>query len=328
VTLNSPLASPKATIDRLTQWQIGTRKSLGQHFLIDDGVVGRILRLAAPVADEAVIEVGPGIGTLTEALLLVGARVFAIEKDERLLPVLADIASRYPGRFTFTHADALSFLAALGTTDTPEAPSLPPSPAPSAPAGSTSTSAGSTLASAPSATPAPGTSATALVANLPYAVAATIVLDCFQHLPTVQSATVMVQKEVAERMVAEPGSKDYGAYTVKLRLFAKPAARFTVSPTSFLPPPRVDSAVIRLDRHDEQPGAAELRACFTVIEAAFAERRKTVRNSMRSSFAARGLDPAQVDALLAASAIPPTARGETLTVEDFRRLGHHFAASG
>ncbi|MDR2106192.1 MAG: 16S rRNA (adenine(1518)-N(6)/adenine(1519)-N(6))-dimethyltransferase [Coriobacteriales bacterium] len=330
MTLNSPLASPKATIDRLTQWQIGTRKSLGQHFLIDDGVVGRILRLAAPVADEAVIEVGPGIGTLTEALLLVGARVFAIEKDERLLPVLADIASRYPGRFTFTHADALSVLAVLGTTcttgitDTPDALNSPPSSTLSVPAtAATSTPAGN----APSATAAPGTSATALVANLPYAVAATIVLDCFQHLPTVQSATVMVQKEVAERMAAEPGSKDYGAYTVKLRLFAKPAARFTVSPSSFLPPPRVDSAVIRLDRHDEQLGAAELRACFTVIEAAFAERRKTVRNSMRSSFAARGLDPAQVDALLAASAISPTARGETLTVADFRRIGHHFAAS-
>jgi 16S rRNA (adenine1518-N6/adenine1519-N6)-dimethyltransferase len=288
VTLHSPLASPKATIERLAREGISLRKSLGQHFLIDDGVIGRILRLAAPQADDVVLEVGPGIGTLTEALLRRGATVVAVEKDERLLPLLAELRSRYPDRLTLIHADALDLCHPV---------------------------------------PLCHHSPTRLIANLPYAVAATVVLDCFQRLPTIQSATVMVQREVAARMAAEPGSKDYGAYTVKLQLLALPGARFTVSPTSFLPPPRVDSTVIRLDRRAAQPSDAELSACFTVADAAFAERRKTIRNSMRSHFAAHGLDPAQVDALLADAAIPPTVRGETLSVETFRRLAHHFATS-
>jgi 16S rRNA (adenine1518-N6/adenine1519-N6)-dimethyltransferase len=284
VTVYSPLASPKATIDTLTSWGISTRKSLGQHFLVDDGVVGRILRLAAPDAGEMVLEIGPGIGTLTEALLGTGVSVTAVEKDDKLLSVLANIELRHPGHFTYIHADALDLLAAVANTPFLRAP-------------------------------------TKLIANLPYAVAATIVLDCFQCLPSIGSATVMVQKEVAARMAADPGSKDYGAYTAKLRLFAQPRGSFAVSRTSFLPPPRVDSTVIRLDRHAEQPSPREREATFTVIEAAFAERRKTIRNSMRSHFASRGIDPALVDALLATTGVPPTTRGETLPVEKYRELG-------
>jgi 16S rRNA (adenine1518-N6/adenine1519-N6)-dimethyltransferase len=289
VTLHSPLASPRATIDRLTEWGISTRKSLGQHFLVDDGVVGRILRLADPQAAEAVLEIGPGIGTLTEALLGVGLVVIAIEKDDALLPALADIEARYPARFTLIHADALDLLG----TDAPAAHMMQALPS-------------------------------ALVANLPYAVAATIVLDCFQRLPSIQSATVMVQREVAERMAARPGSKAYGAYTVKLRLLAQTGASFAVSRTSFLPPPRVDSTVIRLDRQSEQPTTEQREAICTVVEAAFAERRKTIRNSMRSYFASHGLDPMQVDTLLAAVNIPPATRGETLPVETYCSLGAAF----
>jgi 16S rRNA (adenine1518-N6/adenine1519-N6)-dimethyltransferase len=135
----------------------------------------------------------------------------------------------------------------------------------------------------------------------------------------------MVQKEVAERMMAPPGSKDYGAYTVKLRFLAQPCGSFAVSRTSFLPPPRVDSTVVRLDRHPHQPTADELRIGFMLVEAAFAERRKTIRNSMRSYFVANGSDPVQVDALLAAAAIPPTVRGETLSAETYQRLAATFA---
>jgi 16S rRNA (adenine1518-N6/adenine1519-N6)-dimethyltransferase len=287
VTIHSPLASPRATIDRLAKEGISTRRSLGQHFLIDDGVVGRILRLAAPEVDDLILEVGPGIGTLTEALLRVGTSVTAIEKDERLLPVLEDITSRYSGRFNLICADAL---------DLRESPAF-----------------AATLC------------ATKLVANLPYAVAATVVLDCFQNLPSIQSATVMVQREVAERMTAGPGSKDYGAYTVKLQFLAQPCGSFAVSRTSFLPPPRVDSTVVRLDRLSCQPTADELRIGFMLVEAAFAERRKTIRNSMRSHFGANGRDPAQVDALLTAAAILPTVRGETLPVKTYQRLATVFA---
>jgi 16S rRNA (adenine1518-N6/adenine1519-N6)-dimethyltransferase len=286
VTIHSSLASPRATINRLAKEGISARKSLGQHFLIDDGVVGRILRLAAPEADDLILEVGPGIGTLTEALLRVGASVVAVEKDERLLPVLEDITSRYPDRLNLISADALDLIG---------------SPAFSA-----------------------ALRATKLVANLPYAVAATVVLDCFQNLPSIQSATVMVQREVAERMTASPGSKDYGAYTVKLQFLAQPCGGFAVSRTSFLPPPRVDSAVVRLDRLSCQPTADELRIGFMLVEAAFAERRKTIRNSMRSHFGANGRDPAQADALLAAAAVSPTVRGETLPVETYRHLSATF----
>jgi 16S rRNA (adenine1518-N6/adenine1519-N6)-dimethyltransferase len=286
VTLHSPLASPRATIDRLAEWGISTRKSLGQHFLIDDGVVGRILRLADLKTDELVLEIGPGIGTLTEALLGVGVAVIAIEKDKALLPALTDIETRYPDRFTLVHADALDLFGAdKAALRTRQASPL------------------------------------ALVANLPYAVAATIVLDCFQHLPSLASATVMVQREVAERMAAQPGSKAYGAYTVKLRLLAQTGVSFAVSRTSFLPPPRVDSTVIRLDRQNEQPTKAQREAIFTVVEAAFAERRKTIRNSMRSYFATHSLDPVQVDSLLATVGIPPVTRGEMLPVETYRSLG-------
>jgi 16S rRNA (adenine1518-N6/adenine1519-N6)-dimethyltransferase len=167
-----------------------------------------------------------------------------------------------------------------------------------------------------------------LVANLPYAVAATVVLDCFCVLDALQSATVMVQREVAERMSAQPGSKSYGAYTVKLGLLAQPGPVFAVSRTSFLPPPRVDSAVIRLDRRapHERPAPHERAAMFFVVEAAFAERRKTIRNSMRSHFSQQGRDPVQVDALLAAANIPATVRGESLALEHYRSLGTAFSS--
>ncbi|MDR1713457.1 MAG: 16S rRNA (adenine(1518)-N(6)/adenine(1519)-N(6))-dimethyltransferase RsmA [Coriobacteriales bacterium] len=282
MTTHSPLATPSATIAALQRWGLSTNKSLGQHFLIDDGVIGRILRLADLSAGESVLEVGPGIGTLTLALLQAGARVTAIEKDEKLLIALAELRARYPQQFSFLHADALSLL-----------------------------SAPSELA---------GTAPTALVANLPYAVAATIVLDCFLHLPAIASATVMVQAEVAARMAAQPGGKDYGAYSVKLQLLAQPKGSFKVSRQSFLPPPRVDSTVLRLDRLPDCP-PADIPAAFTVIEAAFAARRKTIRNSMRSYFSAQGLAPDLVDELLAAARIAPTARGETVSVAQFCQLG-------
>jgi 16S rRNA (adenine1518-N6/adenine1519-N6)-dimethyltransferase len=284
VTRYSPYASPTATIERLEEWGIHTRKSLGQHLLIDDGVVGRILRLADIKHDDAVLEIGPGIGTLTEALLRAGAQVLAIEKDSRMLPLLADIERRYPGRLSVVCADALSCLAAL----------------PSRPA--------------------------KLVANLPYAVAATVVLDCFCVVDSLQSATVMVQREVAERMAAAVGTKTYGAYTVKLGLLARMGARFDVSPTSFLPPPRVTSTVIRIERRAaaELPDASVRAAFFTVVDAAFASRRKTIRNSMRSYLAQRGDDPARADTLLEIADIPPGVRGETLDVEEYRALALAF----
>jgi len=282
MTLNSPLASPRATLDKLAKWGITTRKALGQHFLIDDGVVGKIIRLAKLQPEDLVLEVGPGIGTLTEALLLKGVRVLAIEKDQRLLAVLDDIKLRYPQSFDFLVADALD-VTAYGKKMELEH--------------------------------------TKLIANLPYAVAATIVLDYFQHMGTIQSATVMVQKEVAARMAAKPGSKDYGAYSVKLQLIAEPQGSFQVSQTCFLPPPRVDSSVIRLDRRNDKIEPEEIPGTFRVIEAAFAERRKTIRNSMRSQFALQGYDLSSIDILFESTGIPSSVRAESLSPDSFLVLG-------
>lgn len=307
MTHNSPLASPRATIDKLTQWGIVTQKSLGQHLLVDDGVVGRILRLADLTQDDTVLEVGPGIGTLTQALLLKGAHVLALEKDKRLLPLLEELQEEYPHLFRFEHIDALDYLR-QGYKPHDSQDLLPQK----------------------------------LIANLPYAVAATLVLDFFQFMPSIRTATVMVQKEVGERMAAEPGSKDYGAYSVKLQLLAKPQDRFLVSRSCFLPPPRVDSMVIRLDRlgesvspdesvSPESISPDELSAAFTVVEAAFAQRRKTIRNSLCSSFAQKGLDRSLADQLLESANIPPTVRAETLPPQTFLTLGRllgHLTPNG
>jgi len=198
----SPLASPSATIAVLERHGLYTKKSLGQHFLIDDNTVRRTLELARLDGTETVLEVGPGIGTLTVALCDVASAVVAVERDDALLSALAETTAACPS-FALVHADAL----AVSADDLSR-----PFGAPDA-----------------------------LVANLPYQVAATVVLRFFERLPSLRQATVMVQAEVADRMAAVPGTKAYGGYTVKLRLLAKPAGRFAVAPGCFLPPPRVDS---------------------------------------------------------------------------------------
>ena len=155
------------------------------------------------------------------------------------------------------------------------------------------------------------------VSNLPYQVAATLILRNFEEFPSLESATVMVQAEVADRICALPGSKIYGAYTAKLALWARPAGRFEVGPGNFMPPPHVDSAVVRLDRGGvplpEGLSRAEVAAA---IDAAFAQRRKTIRNSMSSN----GFDKEALDEAFAATGIAPSARAETLAPSDFVRL--------
>lgn len=276
---HSSLATPSETIAALKRHGLVTKKSLGQHFLIDDNVVGRIIALAALSGDETVLEVGPGIGTLTVALCEHAGSIVAVERDADLLPVLAETTAGC-GRLHVLRADAVTV-----ESDVLAAPFGPPA---------------------------------ALVANLPYGVAATVVLRFFEELPTLQSATVMVQAEVANRMSADPGSKDFGAYSVKLRLFARPEGRFAVPRTCFMPPPRVDSAVLRLVRRPLAEDPALLRAAARVADAAFAQRRKTIRNSLRSTL---GVDVTLLDALLAQAGIDGGARAEELPVERFIALG-------
>lgn len=274
---HSPLATPSATLAVLQRHGLSTKKSLGQHFLVDDNVIGRILALAGIAPDDVVLEVGPGIGTLTVALCPL-APVVTVERDADLLPVLAETTSDCP-RLEVVRADALHVSAEQVA--------------------------------------APFGAPTALVANLPYQVAATVVLRFFQLLPSLRSATVMVQAEVADRMAAEPGGKDYGAYTVKLRLLVRPAGRFSVGRGVFLPPPRVDSAVLRLERA-VRPESPELLALASdVAAAAFAQRRKTLRNSL---LAAGRWDRDAVDAALSATGIDGRRRAETLDVDEFVSL--------
>jgi len=275
---HSPLASPSATIAVLKRYGLATKKSLGQHFLVDDNAVGRIIDLAALCGDETVLEVGPGIGTLTAALCEHAGAVVAVERDAALLHALAATTAQYP-RFAVIRADAVSV--------SPQAISEPFGPP------------------------------VALVANLPYGVAATVVLRFFQEMPELSSATVMVQSEVAARMAANPGTKDYGSYTVKLRLLAAPAGRFAVARSCFLPPPRVDSAVLRLERRPLSQDPSLLRDAARAADAAFAQRRKTIRNSLRSALQA---EPAPVDAALEAAGIDGAVRAETLPPEAFLAL--------
>jgi 16S rRNA (adenine1518-N6/adenine1519-N6)-dimethyltransferase len=264
----------------LKQHDLYTRKSLGQHFLIDDNVVGRIVALAELDGTERIVEVGPGIGTLTSALCRAAGSVVAVERDERLLGVLGELSERC-GNLTLVHDDAVTVSEA-------------------------------SLASAQG-------SPVALVANLPYAVAATVVLRFFEEFCSIRRATVMVQAEVADRMAAAPGTKEYGSYTVKLALRARPTGRFAVARGCFLPPPRIDSAVLRLDRVAEGGAAPEVIArAAAAADAAFAQRRKTIRNSLSSVLGAAASD---VDAALAEAGVDGGCRAETLGPETFLHLG-------
>ncbi len=274
----SRLATPRATSDVLAAHGLGTKKSLGQHFLIDDNVVGRILDLAHLPSDATVLEVGPGIGTLTLALCDVAGSVIAVERDTQLQPVLSD---------TLSSCDNISVLYADAVRVSPEelaAPFGPPQ---------------------------------AFVANLPYGVAATVLLRYFEILPELEFSVVMVQSEVADRMVARPGSKEYGAYSVKLQLFAAAAGRFPVPRSCFLPPPRVDSAVVRFERRTPSH-AEEIRVTAAKLaDVAFAQRRKTLRNTLKA-----GLDGGAetADALLSSAGIDGGRRAETLSVEEYLEM--------
>lgn len=282
----SSLASVGDTKATLERFGLMTKKALGQHFLINDGVVARICSLAELTKEDKVVEIGPGIGTLTEALLKSAAEVVSIERDTDLPIVLAETCAPWDTTFTLISADALDITAA----DLPFAPNK-------------------------------------LVANLPYAVAATLVLDYFERLPSLESATIMVQAEVADRMSAAIGTKSYGAYTVKLNLFAHIAGRFSVAESNFFPPPRVKSAVIRLDRNTEAFEPELLKATMIMADAAFENRRKTISNSMKRYFERiePSIDVQTVLPLLFAQAdVDPGSRGEALSIDAFLRLGQAF----
>lgn len=291
------LANQRATKETLERFGLATKYRLGQNFLVQDHVIEKIVQLAEVQPTDVVVEVGPGLGTLTVALLDNARAVCSLEADSELEQVLAVTCKEpHPDSFALIMGDALAI--------TPQK-----------------------LADAYSALPVVTQSAvpvapmpTKFVSNLPYQVAATLILKFFQELPSLERAVVMVQAEVADRIAAKPSTKAYGAYTAKLSLFAQVTGRFEVGPGNFMPPPRVNSAVVRLDRTQARNpltskllSEEELLHTMRVIDAAFAQRRKTIRNSMSAS----GFDKDKLDQAFLATGIVPTARAEVLTSQDF-----------
>lgn len=280
----SALANPRATRAVLDRFGLSAKHALGQNFLIEDNVIGNILHFAGLDGGQAqdelptVLEIGPGIGTLSVAMLEY-AHVVAVERDRDLLEVLAETTSTRADRFSLIHGDALKLSreeldATLAKMDAP----LPHQ----------------------------------LVSNLPYAIAATVVLDWLERFEFLDAMTVMVQSEVADRMNAQVGTKNYGAYTVKLRLIAKVTDRFQVSRNCFMPAPHVESAVVHIERNSDGMDEELKKAACKLADAAFAQRRKNIRNSMQSAY-----ERDVVDGLLEACDIPPTIRGEKLGPEQF-----------
>lgn len=274
------LLGPAEIRDLAARLGVAPTKRLGQNFVHDPNTVRRIVTTAGLTAEDVVLEVGPGLGSLTLALLPAAAHVHAIEIDPVLAAALPETAARYAGpaadRLSVHRADALRVTAGQ------------------------------------LADPAP----TALVANLPYNVAVPVVLHLLAELPTLRHGLVMVQKEVADRLVAGPGSRVYGVPSVKLAWYAHVHAAGKVPPNVFWPVPNVDSGLVAFTRR-EPPGVGGSRErVFAVVDAAFAQRRKTLRAALAGW--AGGADRAA--AVLTAAGVDPRARGEALPVEQFAAI--------
>jgi 16S rRNA (adenine1518-N6/adenine1519-N6)-dimethyltransferase len=258
--------------------RLGVRptKQLGQNFLHDPNTIRRIVRTAELAPDDVVLEVGPGLGSLTLGLLAAAARVVAVEVDPVLAKALPEtVRDRAPDlepKLETVHADALRIT---------EIPGPPP---------------------------------TALVANLPYNVAVPVVLHLLELLPSLRTGLVMVQAEVADRLAAAPGSKIYGVPSVKAAWYADVSRAGPVPRAVFWPVPNVDSGLVRLIRRD--PPDADRKAVFAVVDAAFAQRRKT----LRAALGGWAGSPARAEELLRAAGIDPRARGEALDVNEFARI--------
>ncbi|MGW5448326.1 16S rRNA (adenine(1518)-N(6)/adenine(1519)-N(6))-dimethyltransferase RsmA [Streptomyces asiaticus] len=268
--------------------RLGVRptKQRGQNFVIDANTVRRIVRTAGVRPDDVVVEVGPGLGSLTLALLEAADRVTAVEIDDVLAAALpATVEARLPhraDRFALVHSDALRV------------------------------------------TELPGPAPTALVANLPYNVAVPVLLHMLGRFPTIERTLVMVQSEVADRLAAPPGSKVYGVPSVKAAWYAHVKRAGAIGRSVFWPAPNVDSGLVSLIRRDEPPRTTATReAVFAVVDAAFAQRRKTLRAALAGwAGSARAAEEA-----LKAAGISPQARGESLTVEDFAAIAEHGPAT-
>src|SRR5690242_7477486 len=257
----------------IAKYDLAARRALGQNFLLDLNLTGKIARAAGDLSTGTTIEIGPGPGGLTRALLSHGAHeLIAIERDARCIGALTEIAAAYPGRLTIIEGDALAVDCA-------------------------------TLGTAPR----------RIVANLPYNIATPLIIKWLQLGAAFTSLTVMVQKEVADRLVAKPRTKDYGRLSVLTQFLARARRLLDLPPRAFVPPPKVTSTVIEILPLPEPAFPVHLSQLERVTQAAFGQRRKMLRQSLRTL----GGD---AEALLAAAEIPPTARAEELSVAQFAAL--------
>lgn len=282
------LIDPKNTIEVLKKYDFVFSKRFGQNFLIDAHVLDKIIRASGIGPEDYVLEIGPGIGTMTEALAAEAKRVFAVEIDDHLIPILADTLSHCPN-VTIIHNDILKVDIEALSREQCEGKPL------------------------------------AVVANLPYYITTPIVMSLLEgHVP-VKSITVMVQREVAERMRAKPGTKDYGALSLAVQYYAEPYLVANVPQNCFMPRPDVDSAVIRLTLYRDPPvRVRDEKLLFQLIRASFGVRRKTlvngIRNSSELSFTREEIEEA-VASLGKGSAV----RGETLSLNEFGALADRFS---
>ncbi len=289
------------------------RKALGQNFVVDPGTVRKIVRQAQVEPGERVVEVGPGLGSLTLGLLAAGADVVAVELDPVLARLLPTTVVEQTSGWTLVDGQASDGTGVAGgsvagqvrdTTGRPRLTVL--------------------VADALDVAELPGPPPTALVANLPYNVAVPVLLTFLERFGSLRRGLVMVQAEVADRLVAGPGSRVYGVPSVKTAWYAAARRTATVGPSVFWPVPNVDSALVRLDRRDPPPTTASREQVFAVVDAAFAGRRKMLRVALASS-AGSG---AAASTALAAAGLDPTDRGERLGVSDFARLAEHLRPDG
>lgn len=276
------LSNPQVTIATIKKYDFAFQKKFGQNFLIDEHVLNKIIAAAGVTKDDMVLEVGPGFGTMTQYLAETAREVVAVEIDRELIPVLNDTLSEYDN-VTIINDDILKVDIERLVNERNEGRPIK------------------------------------VVANLPYYITTPIIMGLLENHVPVDNITVMVQKEVAERMQAGPGTKDYGALSLAVQYYAKPYIAANVPPNCFIPRPNVGSAVIRLELWEKPPvEVKDEKLMFAIIRASFNQRRKTLQNSLVNGGIKVTKD--QIAEALSMMELPQTVRGEALTLTQFARL--------
>ena len=281
------LGTPSATKEIINKYSFAFQKKFGQNFLIDSNVLESIIRGAEITKDDFVLEIGPGIGTMTQYLCEAAKQVVAVEIDKMLIPILEDTLSEYDN-VEVINQDVLKVdIKSLAEEKNNGKPIK-------------------------------------VVANLPYYITTPIIMGLFESGVPIDSITIMVQKEVADRMQTGPGSKDYGALSLAVQYYATAKVILNVSATCFMPRPNVDSAVIKLTRHKEPTvNVADEKLMFKIIRASFNQRRKTLVNGLKNS-PELSFSKEQIVKAVEKIGKPETIRGEALTLEEFAELANAF----